>query len=362
MSQKNYSNKINNKELTYTQKCILLANIFRDKKKILINSFDNIPVVKLYTSALKQENFIYSKIKGALCFFVEEENNTNKYYLQIYDIKYYTLIFSLPINQILVNSLIRSEETFNFFCIPTKYNFLGFKFNSKDSMEKFANILACPAKVDKSKIDTNIKARDYTTSYKEIKEVCKNVKADFEKKFTSIDNTQITKAENEKDKNIFQKFDELYSLIKCLEYDEINNKFNLFIDRTINPKIIQSYIDTYKNSDNKKLLSLRIIFNDYTHIYNKSVYVDLLTNNLINNFNETKRLIKYKKEYKKKHDKEEFEESKRVNCEQNSNDNKRVYSSNQINSNEFGLKRKNNLIGENNESLPRSFTSMTSKK
>jgi hypothetical protein len=136
----------------------------------------------------------------------------------------------------------------------------------------------------------------------------------LKKKFKAIDSVK-DKIEKEKDKNIFQKFDELYYLINCVEYDEENKKFNVFIDKTFNPKIIQPYIDIYKKTKNKSTLNLRIIFDDYTHIYNKKIYVDLLINNLWNNFEETKRLIIFKREHKKRHVKEDFEESKRINSD-----------------------------------------------
>jgi hypothetical protein len=300
------------KELSYTQKCIILANLVTDKKKVLINSFDNIPLVKLYTANLKQENFVYSKIKGALCLLYEEENKNIKYYLQIYDINYFSLAFNLQVNQKMVKDLIKIEQ--NFFCLPTKFHFLGFKFNSKDSMEKFIKFFKCEEKIDKKALDINLKGRDFKCAYKDIIKIIKDVKSDFEKKFKAIDSVK-DKIEKEKDKNIFQKFDELYYLINCVEYDEENKKFNVFIDKTFNPKIIQPYIDIYKKTKNKSTLNLRIIFDDYTHIYNKKIYVDLLINNLWNNFEETKRLIIFKREHKKRHVKEDFEESKRINSD-----------------------------------------------
>ena len=300
------------KELSYTQKCIILANLVTDKKKVLINSFDNIPLVKLYTANLKQENFVYSKIKGALCLLYEEENKNIIYYLQIYDINYFSLAFNLQVNQKMVKDLIKIEQ--NFFCLPTKFHFLGFKFNSKDSMEKFIKFFKCEEKIDKKALDINLKGRDFKCAYKDIIKIIKDVKSDFEKNFKAIDSVK-DKIEKEKDKNIFQKFDELYYLINCVEFDEENKKFNVFIDKTFNPKIIQPYIDIYKKTKNKSTLNLRIIFDDYTHIYNKKIYVDLLINNLWNNFEEIKRLIIFKREHKKRHVKEDFEESKRINSD-----------------------------------------------
>ena len=350
------SNQNINNELSYNKKCMILANIASDKKKILINTFDNMPLVKLYTANLKLDNFVYSKIKGVLCFLVEEDKKKVNYYLQIYEIKNYSLAFAMPVTQKLVNDLTRIENVNNFFCLPTKYHIIGFKFCSKDSMEKFIKIFVCPETLDKKKVEMNLKARDFKCTYKEILKVIKSAKSDFEKKFKAIDSIS-GKIEKEKDKNIFQKLDELYILINCIEFDEINKKFNLFVDGTFNPKIVQPYIDIYKKTANKDSLTLRIIFNDYTHIFNKNIYVDILINNLMNNFTEAKRLITFKREHKKRHNKEDFEESKRINSEyyinksggsnkENTNDkfrNSAITPKPNFNNNINELKRKSNL-------------------
>ena len=121
MSKNNkQQNIIKNKELSYTQKCMILANIFTDKKKILINLYDNMPLVKLYSAGFNQENFIYSKIRGALCFILEE-GDKDKYFLQIYDIKNNSLAFNLPVNQLMIKELIRIENNNTFFCLQTKF-------------------------------------------------------------------------------------------------------------------------------------------------------------------------------------------------------------------------------------------------
>ena len=352
---KNGTNQKINKELSYTQKCIILANIGIDKKKILINLFDNIPLVKLYTANLKQENFVYSNIKGALCFLVEEENKKVNYYLQIYHINYFSLAFCLQVNQNMIKDLMKLEN--NFFCLPTKFHFLGFKFTSKDSMEKFLKIFTCESEPDKTALDINKKGRDFKCTYKDILKSIKDCKSDFEKKFKAIDKISGT-AEKEKDKNVFHKLDELHYLVNCIEYDEDNKKFNIFIDKTINQRIIQSYIVLYKTAKNKNSLNIRIIFDDYTHIYDKKIYVNLLINNLMNNFAEAKRLIIFKREHKKRHDKEDFEESKRINSEyyvtksgnsstKNNNDDKFRNSAVTPNNISNELKRKSNIAGAN---------------
>ena len=369
ISKKGQNSNVN-KELSYTHKCMILANLSEDKKRKLINSFDNIPLIKLYTANLKQENFIYSKIKGALCFTVEEENKNFNYYLQIYDITDFSLAFNLQINQKMIKDIIKIEKDENFFCIPTKFHFLGFRFLSKESMMQFLKIFTCESEPDKKVLDINLKGRDFKCAYKDILKVSKEIKTDFEKKFKTIDNIS-GKIEKEKEKNIFQKFDELNYIVNCIEYDEENKIFNLFIDKTFNPRIIQSYIDTYKNSKNKNLLNLRIIYDDYTHIYNKETYIDLLINNLMNNFTEANRLIIFKREHKKRHDKEDFEESKRINSEyyiskssvnSSSKDNSEKIRNSAIIPNNNELKRKGNIAGKNNLKQSTTFNKIDSIK
>ena len=306
------SSEITNKVISYTQKCVILAKIASDKKKTLINLYDNIPIIKLYTANLRQENFIYSRIKGLLCFLYEEEKKKLTFYLQIYDLKNLSLVFNLQVNQKMVNDTIELES--NFICLPTKYHFLGFKFSSNDSMKKFLKIFSCQSEPDKKLIEQNIKARDFKCTYKDILKNIKDLKSNFEKKYKAIDSAS-GKLDKEKDKNNFHLLDELFYLVNCIEYDEHNKKFNIFIDRTFNPNIIKSYIDTYKNTKNKNGLNFKIIFDDYTHINNKNIYIDLLINNLLNNFTEEKRLIIFKREHKKRHDKEDFEEQKRINSD-----------------------------------------------
>ena len=77
---KKTSNENFKNELSDTQKFIILASLSQEKKKILINSFDNIPIVKLYTASLDAENFLYSNIRGALCFLYEQGDNKKNYY------------------------------------------------------------------------------------------------------------------------------------------------------------------------------------------------------------------------------------------------------------------------------------------
>ena len=60
---------------------------------------------------------------------------------------------------------------------------------------------------------------------------------------------------------------------------------------------------------------MRILFDDFTHINNKKCILINLINNLMNNDNEAKKLTIFKREHQKRHNKEDFQESKRINSE-----------------------------------------------
>ena len=89
----------------------------------------------------------------------------------------------------------------------------------------------------------------------------------------------------------------------------------------------------------------------------------------MNNFSEAKRLIIFKREHKKRHDKEDFEESKRINSEYYltkstaSNDNDKARNSAVIpNSNFNGLQRKGNIAADRNKGKETLKASLTYNK
>ena len=220
------------KELSFIQKCIMIANIFQDPNKYIVNAFNNIPYVKLYTANLTDEKYIYSNIKGGLFLIYEENEKSTNFFLQIYDINTYSLVFNFPINANLISSVVIEEK---FFCVQTKNYYIGFKFSSNDSMKYFRLILNC----EKPKMDINEKAKKFECQNSEMLKIIKSVKENLDKKLKNIDkeNNKLNK-----EKNSFLKLDELYRLIKCIEFSEINNKINIFIDKNINLYIIKSYI------------------------------------------------------------------------------------------------------------------------
>jgi len=263
------SSEIQGKQISFMQKCIIMANILNEENKFVVNPFNNIPYVKLYTANLTIEKFVYTKIKGALILIYEENKGKTEFFLQIYDINDYSLVFSLPINKKLLEGVIIEERLI---IIPTRNYFIGFKFSSNADMKSFILMLRC----EKPESDINIKAKEYECEESKIINVINDIKTDFGKKLKKIDNeNNIIEGES----NSFLKLDELYRLVNCIEYSEINNKINIFIDKTINPYTIKSYIDAYRNSQNR---------------------------NDLNNFEEEKRLIIFKKEHKKRHEKEEY--------------------------------------------------------
>lgn len=230
-------------------------------------------------------------------FLIYEENEkSTNFFLQIYDINTYSLVFNFPINANLISSVVIEEK---FFCVQTKNYYIGFKFSSNDSMKYFRLILNC----EKPKMDINEKAKKFECQNSEMLKMIKSVKDNLDKKLKNIDkeNDKLNK-----EKNSFIKLDELYRLIKCIEFSEINNKINIFVDKTINPYSIKSYIDSYKNTKDKNALPYKVVFNDYNQINNKKIYVGILVKNLINNFEEEKKLIVFKREHKKRHAKEEY--------------------------------------------------------
>ena len=295
MTQEN-SVKKNSKELSFIQKCIILSNIFQEENKFVVNSFKNIPYVKLYTADLTDKKFIYSNLKGALFLIYEENNNTTNFSLQLYDINNYSLVFKMTINPKLIEGKGIEEK---FVYIPTRQYFIGFKFSSIDTMRDFLLILQC----QKPNSDINQKAKQFECDNSGKTKIIKSLKDSLDKKLKLIDkqNDKINK-----EKNSFKKLNDLYCLVNCTEYSEINNKINIFVDSTLNPLKIKSYIDSYKNSKNKEALPYKIVFDDYTQIKNKKEYVSILVKNLINNFEEEKKLIVFKREHKKRHAKEEY--------------------------------------------------------
>ena len=134
----NEQNSIN--EINFTKRCILMTVISKDKNVVLVNSFDKIPIVKLYTASSSYENFIYSKIKGAFCLLMSKgKNNDCQYFFRIYSLKDYSTLFNMEIKKANMQYITQYKEDFYF--MELRNSFLGFKFLSKDSAQIFFLLL-----------------------------------------------------------------------------------------------------------------------------------------------------------------------------------------------------------------------------
>ena len=126
-------------KINFTRKCILMSVISKEKNLILVNSFNNIPFVKLYTTNNDYENFIYSKIKGALCLFMNKDPNKVQFYLRIYDIKNYSIVFNMELKKEHLKYFTQYSDDFYF--MQLRESLLGFGFSSINAGKHFHQIL-----------------------------------------------------------------------------------------------------------------------------------------------------------------------------------------------------------------------------
>ena len=299
--------KKKNHELSFTQKCIILANIQNEPDKILLNTFNFIPLVKLYTASQKQETFNYTTIKGGLFLFTDKNTLEKNFYLRIYDSKNYSLRFNLEINQDTRKNYIKVEP--NFYCFNLKIGCIGFLFSSAEEAEQFKALL------DAGEQDQE--TRDNTEKYNLFPlkdtddlflDLIDSLVDELKKKFEIITLGDKIKEDYHQivDYLIFSGFLESSQLLGNMEYDKEDNLFNLFIDKKYPKKLFKKM---FYNYDMNKLYPIRPISLDYINIYNKSNYVDLLVGHLINNNKESIQILKKRKENNMKEKNKKIRES-----------------------------------------------------
>ena len=295
MSSIKKSNKKKNK-LSFTKKCIILANIENETDLILLNSFEFMPLVKLYTSNLKQETFNYTKVKGALLLFKNKSPEKNLFYFRIYDSNNYSLQFNLEINADTKKNFIKIEP--NFYCFNVKIGCIGFLFASAGEAEKFKELFDSEEidQITKDEFDQYNKFA-ITDSDNIYLDVIDNLIEIFGKKYEimTLGEKLQQKCYEVNDYLIFSGFLELTQLLGNMDYDYEDNVFNIFIDKKFDNKLFKKIFNHY---DINKLYPLRILRHDYYLIYNKSNYVDLLVGHLMNNFKEQVEIFKKRKENK----------------------------------------------------------------
>lgn len=102
-------------EFSFTQKCILTSNALYEKDKDKLNTLFFIPLVKLYTSNVRQGTFSYTGIKGGLFLLIDAEKQVQNLYIRIYDSMDYSLKFNLEINAEAKKTYIKSRAKFLLF-------------------------------------------------------------------------------------------------------------------------------------------------------------------------------------------------------------------------------------------------------
>lgn len=331
----NEQNSIN--EINFTKRCILMSVISKEKDLILINSFNKIPIVKLYTADSSYENFIYSKIKGAFCLLMKNGKNDLKYFFRIYSLRDYSTLFNMEIKKENMQYITQYKDDFYF--MELRSSFLGFKFLSKDSARLFFLLLNEDPKkevLDQNEGAKNIKPKDISKTLIKVKDY---IKARLKYKFENLgnNNNTIKTVYNNKRKEINsnssssqknENFNFLYindikgeyldtsvlpeiqTLLNNLEIDDTDSSCYLFTEKKLNLEKCQEIVNNYQiNSDNnnryrrrsEKMIPITIIDKDCHTISNTDLYAEIMTKNMINNIRTQKRLDIFQKEHKKRH-------------------------------------------------------------
>ncbi len=314
-------------EINFTKRCILMSVISQEKNLFLINSFHKIPIVKLFTADSTYENFVYSKVKGAFCLFMNKEKDikNRKYYFRIYDLKNYSLSFNMEIKKEYIQYITQYKEDFYF--MELRQSFLGFKFLSKESGRIFFLLLNEDPKkeiIEQNEASMNIRHKDVS---KTINKVIDYIKMRLKYKFGNS-STATSTGSNYKKKETHKKenfpieiindkkgeyFDnsiipEIELLINNIEIDETDSNVLLFTEKNLNleecNKILKKYENNMDNTVRRRNLSntpITIIDKDCINILNKEVYREILVKNVLNNIRTQKKLDIFRQEHKKRH-------------------------------------------------------------
>lgn len=292
------------KELSFTQKCILLAKISQQKNKLLVNPFDFFPFVKVFCAGLKQENFASMKIKGIFCYLTENtRSDKKKFYLQIYDPRDYSLKINLEVGKTTIYSFTKVNDTF--YCIYLNFGCLGFQFQSTEIGKRAYKLLKIEP--EKGVLDLysrvqNIKIENLGNKYYD---AIKDLAQTFGNEFINIyyDTTGVEFYDGRKTFDLGTLID-ILRMLNNIEYDEEDKKFNIFVDKIFNPslyyKMAYNYA-AYQDPNNP----FNVIFNDFINIFNKEDYVNILADHVMKNFKAVKEIFLCKKALKAK-GKEQF--------------------------------------------------------
>ena len=286
-----------NHDLNFTQKCIIFANITRIKDKIILNPFDFIPKVKIYTSSFGQQIFTYTKIKGGL-FIIKNKNkkDSQKVFIRVYSYKDYSLLFNLEINNETRKNYIQIEPDFYCFCLRVGY--IGFRFSSKEEAKRFYDLLV--NEPDKQTLDEfglieKLVIKDTDSLYLNvIDQITSNLDATYQKITGEYVKYELSKVDQYLQ---FANFLHLSKLLINSKFDHEDNVFNIFVDKKYPYKLFKIM---FRHFDLHRLYPLRPVINDCLFISNKYNYVDLLVEHVNNNFKQQVVIYRKRKETKTK--------------------------------------------------------------
>jgi len=286
------SNKKKN-ELSFTQKCILTSNVLYDTDKDLLNSLFSIPLVKLYTSSMRQETFSYTGIKGGLFLLQDAEKEDKNLYIRIYDSDDYSLKFNLEISQDTKKNYMKIEP--NFYCFNLRIGCIGFLFPSENEAKEFKKLFdenGEPHSIDAYKQIKLFNLKDTDNMYLD---VIDHLMTDLEKIYNYITYDKLYKQNNPIVQYlIFSGFNDMSKLLNNTEFDYDDYIFNIFVDKKFPQKLFNNIFHNY---DKNYLYPIRPIYNDLLSIDNKSNYINLLVNHLVNNFKEQVYIHRKRKEH-----------------------------------------------------------------
>lgn len=280
-------------EFSFTQKLILTSSVLYENDKDILNSLFFIPLVKLYTSGIRQETFIYTGIKGGLFILKDKEKEVKNLYIRIYDSKDYSLKFNLEINSETKNNYIKVEP--NFYCFYLSIGCIGFLFASEKEAVEFKTLFdneGGPNSIDAYRQIKLFNLKDTDNKYLD---VIDKLMANMEKIYDIITYDRLYKDNNPiTEYLIFSGFNEMSKLLNNTEFDYEDYIFNIFVDKKFPLKLFNNIFHKY---DKNYLYPIRPIYNDLLNIDNKSNYVELLVNHLVNNFKEEIYMYKKRKEH-----------------------------------------------------------------
>ena len=264
----NLKSKQKKNEFSFTQKCILTSNALYEKDKDLLNTLFFIPLVKLYTSNVRQGTFSYTGIKGGLFLLKDAEKQVQNMYIRIYDSMDYSLKFNLEINDEAKKTYIKVEP--NFYCFNLSIGCIGFLFASEKEAEEFKTLFdneGEPHSIDAYRQIRLFNLKDTDNIYLD---VIDKLVEDMEKIYDFITYDKLYKENNKiTDYLIFSGFNDMSKMLSNTEFDYEDYIFNIFVDKKFPLKLFNNIFHNY---DKNYLYPLRPIYNDLLYINNKSNY------------------------------------------------------------------------------------------